>query len=171
MAPEPSITLPWNIDLDTRAATEQLARDLADLWRPPARVVLTGDLGAGKTTLIQGVLHHWGVSGPVKSPTFDLVHLYRLSTVTVYHVDLYRLTSPAELAVLDLPGPDEDGTVVLAEWGAALAAWYPDRFECHLAVKENGGRRLTLSAQGRPKERLAAWVASRMLRKTPKPDN
>ncbi|MBX9928977.1 MAG: tRNA (adenosine(37)-N6)-threonylcarbamoyltransferase complex ATPase subunit type 1 TsaE [Gemmatimonadaceae bacterium] len=82
----------------------------------PAVVTLAGDLGAGKTTLVQAICRGLGVTEPVTSPTFALVHEYRGARSPVYHLDLYRLRAPNELAAL---GWDEllgERAVVLIEW-------------------------------------------------------
>ena len=72
-------------------------RDFAATLEAPAVVALSGELGAGKTTLARAICSALGVSDPVTSPTFSLVHAYRGATIQVFHLDLYRLTSPNEL--------------------------------------------------------------------------
>ncbi|HSY80916.1 MAG TPA: tRNA (adenosine(37)-N6)-threonylcarbamoyltransferase complex ATPase subunit type 1 TsaE, partial [Gemmatimonadaceae bacterium] len=72
---------------------EQFGRALA----PPVLIAISGDLGAGKTTLIQAICRGYGVTEPVTSPTFALVHEYRAPRSPVFHIDLYRLERPAEL--------------------------------------------------------------------------
>ncbi|MDZ8274718.1 tRNA (adenosine(37)-N6)-threonylcarbamoyltransferase complex ATPase subunit type 1 TsaE [Microbacterium aquimaris] len=82
-------------------------------------VVLTGALGAGKTTLTRGIAEGLGVRGPVQSPTFVLArtHPSLVGGVPLVHVDAYRLGSPAELDDLDI---DVDGSVVIVEWGNGM---------------------------------------------------
>ncbi|MBY6203583.1 tRNA (adenosine(37)-N6)-threonylcarbamoyltransferase complex ATPase subunit type 1 TsaE [Halomonas denitrificans] len=93
-----------------------LGETLATRLAPGVQVWLSGDLGAGKTTLVRGVLRGLGYQGRVKSPTYGLVESYDLTDVTVHHLDLYRLTDPEELDFLgldDLIGAD---SLLLVEW-------------------------------------------------------
>jgi tRNA threonylcarbamoyladenosine biosynthesis protein TsaE len=100
---------------DTEAFGERLA-----LARPPgnalATIHLAGDLGAGKTTLARGFLRACGVRGPVRSPTYTLVEVYETPTVSVVHLDLYRLLDPTELEPLGLREFALPGYVWLIEW-------------------------------------------------------
>ncbi len=79
-------------------------------------VYLTGDLGAGKTTLTRGLLRSLGVTGAVRSPTYTLVEIYELDTVIALHLDLYRLSDPAELHNLGLREWARGGHLWLIEW-------------------------------------------------------
>ena len=81
-------------------------------------VLLTGDLGAGKTTFVRGVARGAGSSAPVASPTFQLVRVYS-GRVQVAHVDLYRIETPTELTDLGLDELADEGAVVI-EWGDRL---------------------------------------------------
>jgi tRNA threonylcarbamoyladenosine biosynthesis protein TsaE len=99
--------------------TEALGRELSRV-RPDARelavVYLTGELGAGKTTFARGFLEELGVRGAVRSPTYTLLELYERDTVTVLHIDLYRLAHPAELEPLGLREWARPETLWLIEW-------------------------------------------------------
>jgi tRNA threonylcarbamoyladenosine biosynthesis protein TsaE len=101
-------------------------REFARNLGPPAAVGLSGDLGTGKTTLIRAIAAGLGVSAPVTSPTFALVHRYDGAACTVYHVDGYRLRRPAE--AIDLGLDDmlrESDAVILIEWPERLGAAAP----------------------------------------------
>ena len=108
---------------ETVALGERLARDL------PARgvVLLTGNLGAGKTTLAKGIVSGLGAApaDEVSSPTFTLIHEY--GNGRVYHVDLYRLEEPRELATLGLDELFERDALVLIEWGERFGQFLPAR--------------------------------------------
>lgn len=100
-------------------AMEALGRELGAQLRAGDLVVLTGPLGAGKTTLTRGIGEALGVRGPVQSPTFVLArtHPSLVGGAPLVHVDAYRLSGAAELEDLDL---DFARSVVVAEWGAGL---------------------------------------------------
>jgi tRNA threonylcarbamoyladenosine biosynthesis protein TsaE len=105
----------------THSAEETIAvgRLLADHLAPPKIVVFTGDLGAGKTTLIKGLAEGFKAESQdnVTSPTFTLVHEYRGPKATLYHIDLYRVDSPRQLETLGLDDLRDDRSVILLEWG------------------------------------------------------
>jgi tRNA threonylcarbamoyladenosine biosynthesis protein TsaE len=97
----------------------RLGEAIAAVAQPGDLVVLTGELGAGKTTLAQGVGRGLGVSGDVLSPTFVIARVHRGGRIPLVHADAYRLGSVAEIDDLDLDASlDESLTVV--EWGAGL---------------------------------------------------
>lgn len=106
----------------TTDETQDFGRRLGALLRGGDVLVLTGDLGAGKTTLTQGIAEGLGVRGPITSPTFVIarVHPSLVDGPALVHVDAYRLGSALELDDLDLDA-DLDGTVTVVEWGAGLA--------------------------------------------------
>lgn len=84
--------------------------------RPPLVVAITGDLGAGKTTLVRAICRGTGVTEPVTSPTFALVHEYAGALGTVYHLDLYRLTKPDDLTAIGWDDLLRSHAIVLIEW-------------------------------------------------------
>jgi len=105
----------------TRSAEETIAfgRTLADLLAPPKLVLLCGDLGAGKTTLVKGIAAALEAAAEedVTSPTFTLVHEYRGPRANLYHIDLYRVDTPREIETLGLDDLRSDNSVLLIEWG------------------------------------------------------
>ncbi len=115
-------TLPVRVEAATTEAMHRFGASLAQILRPGDLILASGDLGAGKTTLAQGIGAGLGVQGPVISPTFVLVrrHAGTAGRPGLVHVDAYRLGSLAELVDLDL---DEtmDESVTLVEWGAGIA--------------------------------------------------
>ncbi len=148
-----TITFRWhNLEQMSRVAAL-----CATLWQPPAVVLMEGELGVGKTALIQAVLKVWGVATGVKSPTFDLVHLYQAECGAIYHADLYRIQQAEELEMLDLPDGRSHQTL-LVEWGHWLRDWYPDRWDADLTEDTQGSRMMTLTAVGsEPIKRMTTW--------------
>ena len=125
---------------ETLALGERLARQL------PSRqvVLLIGQLGAGKTTLAKGIVKGLGAASPeeVSSPTFTLIHEYGREG-RVFHVDLYRLEEPRELATLGLEDLFEREAVVLIEWGERFPQILPDeRTEVRITVAEDDTREI-----------------------------
>ncbi len=137
----------------THSAEETIAlgRELASRLRDLRMVILRGDLGAGKTTLVKGIAEGLQAASQdnVTSPTFTLIHEYRGPEVTLYHVDLYRIETERELATLGL---DEifagEGNLVLLEWGekfprlvaecdAEIRIERTGEFERKITVKKN----------------------------------
>lgn len=108
--------------LETPEDTRAFGRRLGRLLRAGDVVVLTGDLGAGKTTLTQGLAEGLGVRGPITSPTFVIarVHPSVVGGPALVHVDAYRLGSAVELDDLDLDA-DLDLSVTVIEWGAGMS--------------------------------------------------
>ena len=102
-----------------------LGRKIALTLKPGDLVVLTGDLGAGKTTLVQGIADGLGASGPVLSPTFVIARVYRDGRVPLVHVDAYRLGSQVEVDDLDLDA-DVAESVTVVEWGEGLVEGLSD---------------------------------------------
>jgi|SRR5215831_1137722 len=82
----------------------------------PLVITLDGELGAGKTTFVSGVLRALGISAPVRSPTYTLVEPYEFGSFTVYHLDLYRLVEARELEMLALRDLLRPQAVLLIEW-------------------------------------------------------
>ncbi|MDP1929377.1 MAG: tRNA (adenosine(37)-N6)-threonylcarbamoyltransferase complex ATPase subunit type 1 TsaE [Thiobacillus sp.] len=112
------------VHLADEAATLAFGARLARELKPGMTFYLEGDLGAGKTTLVRGLLRALGYSGRVKSPTYTLAETYSLPTFELYHFDLYRLHDPREW--LDAGFRDVSGQAVnLIEWPDKAAGWLP----------------------------------------------
>ena len=146
------------------AATGRAGEALGQVAAPGDVIALVGDLGAGKTTLVQGLARGLGVTSAwVSSPTFTIIneHPGRLALV---HVDLYRLESARELGEIGIGEVlGRDDAVVAVEWWTRLAECgvrAPDHLEVVLEELAEGGRKLTLRPVGvRPAALAAAWLA------------
>src|ERR1700687_3589530 len=99
--------------------TIAFGRSLAAELSPPLSVLLRGDLGAGKTTLVKGIAEGFdaALAEDVTSPTFTLVHEYRGPRVTLYHIDLYRIDTQRDLETLGLDDLLAPNCILLIEWG------------------------------------------------------
>lgn len=147
--------------LDSPEATERCGRRVGAAlhveWPAhPAMITLTGELGAGKTTWVRGLLQGLGWRGAVRSPTYTLVEPYDLPAGRVYHIDLYRLAGGAELDALGFREMATEPALCLVEWpergGDALP---PPDLEVRLA-HAGDGRTLAMRARTGLGERLGA---------------
>jgi tRNA threonylcarbamoyladenosine biosynthesis protein TsaE len=137
-------------------ATAALGRSLAEIAPHPGVVYLRGELGAGKTTLVRGLLRALGHSPVVRSPTYGLLEVYALPALTVVHVDLYRLSSPAQVADLGLRDYLEAKTLLLIEWPEkGLGVVAPADVEFWFEY-QGSGRRVTACAHS---PTGAAWIS------------
>lgn len=91
----------------------------------PFIVALEGELGAGKTTLVGGILRAYGVAGPVRSPTYTLIEPYETTRRPIYHLDLYRLVDPGEVEPLGIRDLLSDSAVLLIEWPSKATGSLP----------------------------------------------
>lgn len=118
-------------EFTTHSAEETIAlgRELAEMLSPPKLVLLRGDLGAGKTTLVKGVAaaFHAAQEEDVTSPTFTLIHEYRGPAATLYHIDLYRVDTPRQLETLGLDDLIAENGILLIEWGEKFKRFERDK--------------------------------------------
>lgn len=135
----------------TESAAETIAfgRTLIELLMPPKLVLLRGDLGAGKTTLVKGIAagFHAAEEEDVTSPTFTLVHEYCGPRVKLYHIDLYRVDTPRELETLGLDDLRSENSVLLIEWGEKFSRFVRERdIEISLVGVSESGRRIRIAS-------------------------
>jgi tRNA threonylcarbamoyladenosine biosynthesis protein TsaE len=134
----------------THSPEETIAfgRTLTDLLAPPKLVLLRGDLGAGKTTLVKGIAAGFEAAEEedVTSPTFTLVHEYRGSRANLYHIDLYRIDTQRELETLGLDDlRSERDSILLIEWGEKFPRLVRERdVEISLERQSETGRKITI---------------------------
>jgi tRNA threonylcarbamoyladenosine biosynthesis protein TsaE len=136
-------------EITTHSAEETIAfgRTLIELLTPPKLILLRGDLGAGKTTLVKGIAAGFEAAGEddVTSPTFTLVHEYRGPRANLYHIDLYRLDTPRELETLGLDDLRSENSILLIEWGEKFPRLQRER-DIEISLERNGenGRRIVI---------------------------
>jgi tRNA threonylcarbamoyladenosine biosynthesis protein TsaE len=131
----------------THSAEETITfgRKLASELSPPLIVLLCGDLGAGKTTLVKGIAEGFDAAraDDVTSPTFTLIHEYRGSRATLYHIDLYRIDTQRDLETLGLDDLLAPNCILLVEWG--------EKFPC---FKRHRDVAITLERAGESERRI-----------------
>jgi tRNA threonylcarbamoyladenosine biosynthesis protein TsaE len=133
------------LSLASPAETEALGAALADQLRAGDVVALSGELGAGKTTLARGLLRGLGFEGDVASPTFPIVIAYEPpeTRLTLWHVDLYRIEDPSEIEELALGEARLEGALVV-EWPERLgASLWRDALRLRIDAAGQGARALT----------------------------
>ncbi|HVO81869.1 MAG TPA: tRNA (adenosine(37)-N6)-threonylcarbamoyltransferase complex ATPase subunit type 1 TsaE [Terriglobales bacterium] len=130
--------------------TIALGRRLAHALVPPKLVVLRGELGAGKTTLIKGIAEgfHAASEEDVTSPTFTLVHEYRGPQANVYHIDLYRVDAARELETLGIDDLISENSVLLIEWGEKFARFQRER-DVEIALERLGENERRIKVESR----------------------
>ena len=134
-----------DLEVGSHAAMQAFGRDFAARLAEGDVVLLHGDLGAGKTTLTQGIAAGLGVRDAVQSPTFTLAQEHRGKSLKLYHVDLYRLDDPSELESMGYETYLEpaDGVTVI-EWPERAGEWLPQAFWLiQIAHLPGNNRRLT----------------------------
>jgi len=146
------------------AGTHAIAAALAGLSRPGDLILLSGEMGAGKTAFAQGFGHALGVREPVTSPTYTLVHSYEIASersstdvgghghqpLMLHHADLYRLNRTAEVVDLALDELAETKGIVLVEWGDVVDSLFGDHLMVHLVsdLDDEYRRTVDVSASG-----------------------
>lgn len=133
------------------AETHALAAAIAGLAKVGDVILLAGDMGAGKTAFAQGFGRALGITEPITSPTFTVVHTYDTGRVVLHHADLYRLDRRSEIDDLGLDELTEGRGILLVEWGDVLAETFGD----HLAIliertdDSDDARRITIRSVDR----------------------
>ena len=135
--------------------TRRLGSLLGQLLEGNEIICLEGELGTGKTSLIQGIGHGQGISEPITSPTFTLVNEYQGVTATLYHVDLYRLESTREMTQAGIDAYLFSDGICLIEWAEKATAILPPE-HLNITMKHQGGnkRDILLQPRGQSYRRL-----------------
>ena len=152
--------LPLVIQTDSAEGTRNVGEAIGTLARPGDVVLLSGDLGAGKTQLVKGIAQALGVPEPVTSPTFNIMLVHE-GRIRLYHVDLYRLEHADELEDIDYFGTLEADGVVAVEWGDRFPeAAPPDHLLVELHICGDAEREIKVAALGEKAARLMAGLES-----------
>jgi tRNA threonylcarbamoyladenosine biosynthesis protein TsaE len=148
-----------SLEIISRSAeqTRRVGMRLGAMLEPGDIICLIGDLGAGKTTFVQGLAAGWGSLDPVSSPTFVIVNVYRrLDQHKLFHLDAYRLSGPAEATDLDLDSMFDSGSLVI-EWADIIAEALPaERLWVNLRYVDENQRDLIFTAHDQRHQRLLA---------------
>ena len=153
----------FTLDLPDEAATVDFGAALAKAIAPNLNIYLHGDLGAGKTTLVRGLLHGLGYTGRVKSPTYTLVEPYEMqgshaSDLNVYHFDLYRFNDEEEWEAAGFRDYFNTHSVCLIEWPEKAESLLPaPDIEISFGIKETG-RSLVVKAHTERGQQCLAQV-------------
>lgn len=132
------------------ASTQQmmaLGGRIADAFPHGGLVFLKGDLGAGKTTLVRGLLRHLGFQGTVKSPTYTLVEPYSVNGRDIYHFDLYRLADPEELEYMGVRDYLSSSALCLIEWPEKAQGFLPKATLNVIIQYDNEARKVDLLSE------------------------
>jgi tRNA threonylcarbamoyladenosine biosynthesis protein TsaE len=152
---------PLTLHLPDAAATEGCGARIAPLLAGGMIVTLQGDLGAGKTTLVRGLLRACGVEGPIKSPTYALVEHYPVSSLYFYHFDFYRFMTPDDWDAAGFAEYFRDDAVCIVEWPERAGDRLPQAdLALSLAYEANErGRELVARANSASGERCLIALA------------
>ncbi len=137
------------INLGDAAATQAIGIELGDSLAAGSVILLTGELGTGKTTLVQGLAQGLGIVDPIVSPTFTIINEYFSGRLPLYHLDLYRL-DPTEVDELNLDtywqGIETEPGIMAIEWAERLSYLPPKYLRVELSYDPIDGRILKISS-------------------------
>ncbi len=136
--------------IPTEAAMPAYAEKLLPQIKSLNMVGLSGPLGAGKTTLVRGLLRAMGYGGAVKSPTYGLVESYKVAELEVAHFDLYRLADPDELEFIGFSDYIGDGNLCLIEWPEKGGKWTAGLDLMITLTPSDGGRKISIESDLQP---------------------
>jgi tRNA threonylcarbamoyladenosine biosynthesis protein TsaE len=152
----------WIVTTSSPDETRELGRLLGRIIADPMAVLLSGELGAGKTCLTQGLASGLGIPAgePVTSPSYTLMNHYR-GRLDLYHFDLYRLSDPDELVDIDFDGYINGNGVTVVEWADRFPGLGAEGLRVEISYGEDENRKVSFSARGRYGEEVLAHLARR----------
>ena len=153
-------TAELSLVLPDPAATDLLGARIAPFLEPGMVIYLSGNLGAGKTSLTRAILRGLGFEGRVKSPTYTLVELYAISRLNLYHFDFYRFNDPHEWVEAGFRDLFNETSVCLVEWPEKAGGLLPPAdLAIHLRI-EGAGRDAVLAATSEKGRKCISGVAA-----------
>ena len=151
------------LQLNSDVAMRQFGQRLSQLLTKGLLITLSGELGAGKTTLARGIIEGLGHIGPVKSPTYTIVEPYDLTNGMVYHFDFYRLIDPEELEFLGFREYLSEAYLCIIEW-PERADWYVGAANLCITIEAStSGRTVFLKANGVAGQDIATRVLDKVM--------
>ena len=145
----------------TEAETLAFGERIGTRVQPGDLILLSGQLGAGKTVLVRGIAAGMGIDPTlVRSPTFVLHHIYRAGSKVLHHLDLYRLGPDADIRLLDIDEMLESGGVVVVEWGEHASRVREVPASISIDIDDDGARRISPPADAPPRL-VSAWDQAR----------
>ena len=152
----------WSVTTSSPSQTQMLGILLGEEIAGPTVILLSGDLGAGKTCFTQGVARGLGVPAdePITSPTYTLMNQYR-GRLSLYHFDLYRLSHSDDLMDIDLEDAVAGDGVVVVEWADRFPEYQIEGLEVHIGYLQGESRCLELAARTRDGENLLSALEKR----------
>jgi tRNA threonylcarbamoyladenosine biosynthesis protein TsaE len=152
----------WIVTTSSPDETRELGRLLGGIIADPMAVLLSGELGAGKTCLTQGLAIGLGIPAgePVTSPSYTLMNHYR-GRLELYHFDLYRLSDPDELVDIDFDGYINGSGVTVVEWADRFPGLEAEGLRVEISYGEAEGRTVLFRARGEYGEEVLAHLARR----------
>jgi tRNA threonylcarbamoyladenosine biosynthesis protein TsaE len=150
------------LDLADEHASEEFAVRLASLLRPPLIITFSGDLGAGKTTIIRAMLKHLGVASAIKSPTFSLVESYLCQNIPIHHFDLYRIHHEDELEYLGFRDYFTQDSICCIEWAENAGRALPKTDICFKLSMKGAGREMQIATFSDAGKKILARLAGEL---------
>jgi tRNA threonylcarbamoyladenosine biosynthesis protein TsaE len=145
--------------LSDEQASKQYAQQLAQQLHAPLVITFSGDIGAGKTTIIRAILRDLGIQCPIKSPTFSLVESYSCADFSVHHFDLYRIHHEDELEYIGFRDFFSEHSLCFIEWAEHARSSLPNVDICCTLKVKGSGRELKVTALSVAGQKVVACLA------------